>query len=190
MAKPFAVLDTETTGLDPQRHEIIEIAVKSPHGTFHSLVKPQRLENAEPKALELNGYAKDPSRWDDAPTIDEVLPKVMAHLVDCIMVGHNVSFDKGFLDAAHRAVYGRGLPFYHTFDTVTLSMEHLPDLGRWNLDVTCKVLGISNDWAHTAMADVLRCEAVLNKLRRAGSISRWWWSRKAKALAASGYKLS
>lgn len=189
MAKPFAVLDTETTGLDPQRHEIIEIAVKSPLGTFHSLVKPQRIDFAEPKALELNGYAKDPSRWDNAPTIDEVLPTVIMHLKECIMVGHNVSFDKGFLAAAHQQVYGKSLPFYHAFDTVTLVMEHIPDLGRYNLDVTCMVLGISNDGAHTALVDVLRCEQVLNKLLRAGPISRWLWSRKAKAIVATGYKL-
>jgi len=186
--KPFAILDTETTGLDPLKHEIIEIAVKSPHGTFHSLVKPQRLDQAEAKALELNGYAANPERWANAPTMDEVLPKVMAHLEGCIMVGHNVSFDKGFLNAAHQQMYGKGLPFYHAFDTVTLVMEHLPDLGRYNLDVTCMVLGISNEGAHTALADVLRCEAVLNKLLRAGPIARWWWSRKAKAVVANNYK--
>lgn len=187
MAKPFAILDTETTGLDPQRHEILEIAVKSPLGTFHSLIKPVRLDTAEPKALELNGYARNPERWENAPTIEEVLPKVMAYLEGCIMVGHNVSFDKGFLAAAHQQVYGKGLPFYHAFDTVTLVMEHIPDLGRYNLDVSCMVLGISNDGAHTALADVLRCEQVLHKLLRAGPISRWLWSRKAKAVVASNY---
>lgn len=188
MPKPFAILDTETTGLDPLKHEIIEIAVKSPKGTFHSLVKPMRIDQAEPKALELNGYAKDPSRWDNAPTIAEVLPQVLDYLKDCIMVGHNVSFDKGFLAAAHQQVYGKGLPFYHAFDTVTLVMEHLPDLGRFNLDVSCMVLGISNDGAHTALADVLRCEQVLNKLLRAGPIRRWLWSRKAKAVVLNNYK--
>lgn len=186
--KPFAILDTETTGLDPAKHEIIEIAVKSPLGVYHSLVKPQRLDLAEAKALELNGYADHPERWDDAPTIDKVMPAVMAHLTACIMVGHNVSFDKGFLNAAHEQVFGKRLPFYHALDTVTLAMEHLPDLGRFNLDAVCTVLGISNAGAHTALADVLRCEAVLNKLLRAGPIDRWLWSRKAKALVLDHYQ--
>lgn len=188
-SKPFAILDVETTGLDPAKHEIIEIAVKSPHGTFHSLVKPQRLGQAEPKALELNGYAANPDRWHNAPMIEEVLPKVMAHLEGCLMVGHNVSFDKGFLAAAHEQTFGKGLPFYHAFDTVTLAMEHLPDLGRFNLNVVCTVLGVTNEGAHTALADVLRCEKVLHKLLMAGPIDRWLWSRKAKVVVANNYKV-
>jgi len=187
--KPFAILDVETTGLDPSKQEIIEIAVKSPLGVYHSLIKPQRLDQAEPKALELNGYAANPERWSNAPTIEEVLPKVMAHLEGCLMAGHNVSFDKGFLAAAHQQVYGKGLPFYHCFDTVTLAMEHLPDLGRFNLNVVCAVLGISNEGAHTALVDVLRCETVLDKLLRAGPLDRWLWSRKAKAVVAANYKV-
>lgn len=182
MPKPFAIVDIETTGLDPQKHEIIEIAVKTPAGLFHSLVKPMKLETAEPKALEMNGYNKDPGRWDDAPTMDQVMPKVMAHMAGHIMVGHNVSFDKGFLEVAHKQVYGKGLPFYHTFDTVVLGMEHVPNLGRWNLNNLCKLLDVPNEGEHTAVADVLRCEQVLHKLLRAGPIQRWFWDRKARRM--------
>ena len=187
MSKPFAILDTETTGLDSQRHEIIEIAVKSPLGIFHSLVKPQHIETAEPRALEMNGYAANPARWDSAPTIEEVLPAVLLHLAGCIMAGHNVSFDKAFLESAYINMYCARLPFYHCFDTVTLAMEQLPDLTRFNLNVVCDVLGISNEGAHAALVDVLRCESAMNKMLRAGPIDRWMWSRKAKALVASNY---
>ena len=187
MSKPFAILDTETTGLDPQKHEIIEIAVKSPLGVFHSLVKPQHIETAEPKALEMNGYAANPDRWDSAPTIEEVLPSVMLHLSGCIMAGHNVGFDKDFLQEAHINLYCARLPFYHFLDTVTLAMEQIPDLTRFNLNVVCDVLGVSNEGAHTALVDVLRCESAMNKMLRAGPIDRWMWSRKAKALVASNY---
>ena len=173
--KPFAFLDTETTGLDPAIHEIIEIAVKSPRGVFHSLVRPQHISTAEPKALQLNGYAANPARWDTAPTIAEVLPDVLSHLDGCIMAGHNVYFDKGFLDAAHKRIHGKGLPWYHAFDTVTLAMEHLPDLPRFNLDACCSTIGISNEGAHTALADVLRCEALCRALLRARPTDRNGW---------------
>ena len=66
-------------------------------------------------------------------------------------------------------------------------MEQIPDLTRFNLNVVCDVLGVSNEGAHTALVDVLRCESAMNKMLRAGPIDRWMWSRKAKALVASNY---
>jgi len=138
-------------------------------------VKPEHIETADPKALQLNGYAANPGRWSTAPTIAEVLPTVLEHLDACIMAGHNVYFDKGFLDAAHKRIHGAGLSFYHCFDTVTLAMEHLPGLDRFNLNACCDLLGISNEGAHTALADVLRCEALCWQLYCCSPFQRTKW---------------
>jgi DNA polymerase III epsilon subunit-like protein len=175
--KPKAFIDVETTGLDPRKHEIIEIAVKSPHGIFHSLVRPRRIECAEPGALRINGYAENPQLWEGAPLISDVLPRVMDLLAGCTLAGHNVGFDKEFLAEAHLEFYGKGLPFYHCFDTVTLAMEHLDTLPRFNLTVICECLGISNVGAHTALADVLRCESVYLALIRATKAQRARWKK-------------
>ena len=75
---PLIFVDTETTDLDPDTSAVIEVAMvrRDADGTetrFHTLIKPteQELADAHPKALEVNGYAADPSRWDDAPAMSE-----------------------------------------------------------------------------------------------------------------------
>ena len=80
---------------------------------------------------------------------------------------------------------------YHVIDTATLVYEHLAHLGlhRLSLKVACQMLGVSNEGAHTALADTVRCEKVFNKLMRAGLLTRlfwgmrWnWWVRTGKVV--------
>lgn len=50
-------LDTETTGLDPRLHQIVELAWSvDDEADVHVVVPPHDLTHAEPKALEVNGY--------------------------------------------------------------------------------------------------------------------------------------
>jgi len=50
-------VDTETTGLDPDRHEVWEIALIEEGGTEHEWrMKPERLRDADPGALRINHY--------------------------------------------------------------------------------------------------------------------------------------
>ena len=58
----YAVIDVETTGLNPNTHEIIEVAIVTKSESYHAKVIPTNIEYASPKALEINGYnEKD---WD------------------------------------------------------------------------------------------------------------------------------
>ena len=74
---PVVFLDVETTGLDPRAHEIVEIAIVALDGQvlLDTKVKPQNIEAASPRALEINGYNE--ADWADAPTFDEIKGKVM-----------------------------------------------------------------------------------------------------------------
>ena len=158
--KAICFLDTETTGLDPQRAEVIEVAVirRDPDGTetrFHTLIKPERIEDAHPKALEVNGYADDPSRWDDAPTMAEVGDQIADITRNSVICGHNVSFDEAMISANFkRSGVKRRIP-YHKIDTVTLAWEHLVPMGleRMSMDRIREFLGWSKEGAHTAMKD-------------------------------------
>lgn len=166
--KPLAFLDTETTGLTPGRHEVIEVAALVGDRLYHWMVRPERLEDAEPKALEVNGYARFPERWEGAKTMKEVGPEIMAALKGTVVVGHNVGFDLDMLNGHMRKVgLNPHLP-YHKVDTVTLAYTRLVPLGleKLSLDTIRAFLGWSKEGAHTAVKDVKDTERLYRLLTR------------------------
>src|SRR3990172_4048741 len=118
---PFCVLDLETTGGSPRDCSITEIgAVKyvggESTGSFHSLVNPGT--GIPPFITVLTGLTT--AMVTAAPQIEGVLPAFLEFLGASIVVGHNVRFDLGFLNAAAlRLSYGR-LP-NRSIDTAALA---------------------------------------------------------------------
>ena len=109
-----------------------------------------------PKALEINGYAADPSPWDIAPYMSEVGREIGAFTKGAKAIcGHNVSFDENMIKAAFKRHSVEGRIPYHKIDTVTLAHEHLTPLGlhKVSLDKIRGFLGWSMESAHTAMKD-------------------------------------
>lgn len=157
----LSIIDTETTGLDPQTSVVLEFAaIIVDNGVvvsrYETKIKPteQELQYAHPKALEKNGYTDE--AWADAPTVEQVACDIITLLDGCVLVGHNVAFDETMLKAnfAAHGITGR-IP-YHKIDTITLAYEHLTPLGlkSVSLDRVRDFLGWSKDGAHTAMKDV------------------------------------
>lgn len=176
--KPVVILDTETTGLDENTHEILEISIIRPDTSIllDTKVRPIQIETAHPVALEVNGYVEE--EWIDAPTWNEIAPKVKESLTDVVILGHNVSFDMRFVNTwLRRTDVGNEGVSYHTIDTTTFAYEHLAPCGlqRLNLDAVCDFLGIPNDGAHQSLADTKRTLLVYNKLVRATWLNRLWW---------------
>lgn len=118
---PFCVLDLETTGVGPDVSQITEIgAVKFEGGIetgrFQTLVNPGL--PIPPQITVITGITQ--AMVIDAPMIGEALPSFLEFLGDAVIVGHNVSFDISFLNAASlRLGYGR-LPHKST-DTLRLA---------------------------------------------------------------------
>jgi DNA polymerase III subunit epsilon len=97
----FCVLDLETTGGDRNTDCITEIgAIKVrggvSQGTFQTLVNPGR---AIPPAITVLTGISD-AMVLPAPRVEQVLPSFLEFLRDAVIVGHNVRFDVGFLNAA------------------------------------------------------------------------------------------
>jgi DNA polymerase III alpha subunit (gram-positive type) len=177
----FAIMDTETTGLDPEKSAILEICIVVLEGgqrvdRFHTRIKPTErdLELAQARALEINGYAKRPELWNDAPHFEQVAEKIAATLDGCIPVGHNVAFDLGMLRANYRRHGFSGRVPYPAVDTLTLVAEHLWPLGlrSASLGSVRSFLGWSSIGAHTAVQDVEDTLALFRLLWRAT-----WWTR-------------
>ncbi len=169
----LAIIDSETTGLDPQTSVVLEFAAIIVEdgievARYETKIKPteQELQYAHPKALEVNGYTEE--AWADAPTVDEVAYDIITLLDGCTLVGHNVAFDETMLKA-HFASHGiKGRIPYHKIDTVTLAYEHLFPLGLQSasLDRIREFLGWSKEGAHTAMKDVEDAKRLFDLLWR------------------------
>lgn len=163
-------VDVETTGLDPRKHEIIEICIMTqyPNGktkTFYTKIKPSNIEDADPRALAINGF--DMEVWKGANLFANVAPMIIDNLQGGVIVGHNVAFDIAFIrEELERA--GVKVPRLRGIDTVTLAHEHLAPLGltSLSLDSIRKFLGWTTKNAHTANKDTNDTRMLYNLLLR------------------------
>lgn len=182
-------IDIETTGLDPLVHEIIEITVAYeplPNGTpgpiYHAYIKPEHIETAEPRALEINGYSEEKWAAAGARSAQDVFGDFLfnAFLKNAVVAGQNVRFDMGFIMATYTRLGitpPDGLD-RHLYDLSTLALEHLkPWLRSVSLPQIAKALGIKVDKEklHGSCYDVELTMQCARKLQRAGWLKRLWW---------------
>lgn len=175
-----AFVDTETTGLSPTDHEIIDFACILETRTagvqeVSFKMKPEHLDRASPKALEVNGYT--PEKWERAWNQAEGATAISQALKGAVLIGHNVRFDAGFLNATQERHNIKERLDYHLVDTVSLAWIHLVPCGLTSLSLenVCRFLNIDNTDAHTALGDARRCREVYRKLQPIGSLSRLRW---------------
>ena len=149
MNQTYVSLDLETTGLNPEIDEIIEIgAVKFQDNqvtdTFHSLVNPQR---ALPYRIQvLCGIEQ--SQLDAAPVFSELADGLSSFIEGCPIVGHNISFDLSFL--AQKGIK----PTNATYDTRELAAIFLFQQSDYSLSSLAKQLGLSLP-SHRALPDAM-----------------------------------
>jgi DNA polymerase-3 subunit epsilon len=150
----YTVFDTETTGLDPQRDEIVAIgAVRVLNGRllrqeiFDQLVDPQR---PIPRlATEIHGIAD--SMVQGQPLIAAVLPRFARFAEETVLVGHNLAFDLRMFEVKADVA---GVHFAQPrLDTLLLSEIIRPDAEDHALEAIAARLGINVLGRHTALGD-------------------------------------
>lgn len=164
----FTVVDFETTGLNAIDDEIIEIgAVKVEKlkitESFHSLVKPTK--KVSDRSLEITGISL--KELEDAPTIEEVLPKLLEFIGKSVFVAHNADFDYRFLrESAKKLDLNVNIPY---IDTLQFSKAML-NLSGYGLEKVVKALGLGTFNHHRALDDTtVTAEAFLKLIDMAYS---------------------
>lgn len=172
LSRDLCFLDTETTGLNPHRHEVLEVAFirENADGTirrWECKIKPQEIHLADPKALEVNGYLVSENLWSIAPTFGEVSGTIREFVEDCILIGQNTRFDVAFLQSMFDRWYTEVDMHYHLLDVSTLAYAELGALAdKLSLTRMREIFEIPKDQYHSAMKDTEDVREVYQILTR------------------------
>lgn len=151
----FTVFDLETSGLEPGRDEILEIAGIRLRGAeelsrFEALIRP--LKPISPEVEKINGL-NEIFLLANGRLSAAVLGDFLSFVGDSIVVGHNIrEFDWLFI-LAHSKRHSLPLPQNKMIDTLELSRKLL-SLPQYNLTAVARHFGHENRNAHRAMPDV------------------------------------
>lgn len=168
----FVVVDLETTGASPAACEITEVgAVKLRGGEclgrFQTLVNPGVA--IPPEITYLTGITD--SMVGPAPGIEPVLASFEEFLGDAVVVGHNIRFDLGFINAV-RLRQDRPRLGNPVVDTVALARRLVRDEVRdCRLGTLARHFRLDHLPTHRALDDALATGELLHlMLERAGTL--------------------
>ncbi len=175
MPPKFVAFDLETTGLNNQKDEIIEIGavkfsvavekgivVPKLEKEFQTFVKPNMMIPAEASSVN-HIYDKD---VENAPAVGEAIKAFTAFCGQTsILIAHNANFDASFLRAAYQK-NPQIIPGNPVVDSLAIAKAILPEASSHKLGILAKMferrgeigMKIETDKAHRAVYD---CEMLM-----------------------------
>jgi DNA polymerase-3 subunit epsilon len=179
MKRKLLIIDTETSGLDPQKNCILSLAAVVYHDGAIEAAEQWPVLDAlgefDPEALALNGFTHERvladgiSPWGVIQRLEQLLLKHdMRGRV--VLAGHNLPFDVGFLKRLYRLA---GEPYelqfsYGGLDTKVAALM-LEAAGRIapatsSLVHAAPAVGVAHNEAHDALADAMATAKVLKRM--------------------------
>ena len=158
----YVALDLETTGLNPDADDVIEVGAVKFDATkviarYTSMVNPGRPIPSFVQAL--TGIL--PEDVAKAPQFPDIVRDLQTFIGAAPLVGHNIEFDKAFVERRGVTIVA---PAYDTFDLATVL---LPSLPSYSLAGVAKALGLSHQRPHRALHDAeASAEVFVALLRR------------------------
>ncbi len=145
----YVVVDIETTGLDPQSNEIIEIsALKYEQNvlidSYHTLVHPN--ESISAFITGLTGITNEMVKNE-------------------VIVGYNINFDLNFL-YDNLKVCTNEILSNNYLDVLLLTRRVYPSLSSHKQTAVAEYLGINIQGAHRAEKDCMICQAILEDIQK------------------------
>lgn len=156
----IVVLDTETTGLNPQEgHRVIEIGCvelvnrRLTGNRFHVYINPDRV--IDQGAIEVHGITNQ--FLEDKPRFSDIFDDFVAFIKGAELVIHNAPFDVGFINHEFSLLTDKVKTleeFSTVFDTLAFARKKHPGQ-RNSLDALCKRYSIDNSHRelHGALLD-------------------------------------
>jgi CBS domain-containing protein len=168
------VIDTETTGLDPAKARVVQLAAVrlavgqlTEQGAFSSLVKPDQPIPAA--ATRVHGI--DQSTVADAPSFTEVWPKFESYIGEGVLIGHSVGFDIAVLKRECQRIGVTWQPAT-SLDVGLLAQIVAPNLAGHSLDSLAAWLDVEIVGRHSALGDAAATAriflALISRLRARG----------------------
>ncbi|WP_431220095.1 exonuclease domain-containing protein [Leifsonia xyli] len=185
MTRGFAVVDLETTGLFPTKHDrIVEVGVVlvSPDGVIESrhetLVNPER--DMGPQHI----HGITAAAAARAPRFEQVAPRIAELLDDRVPVAHNASFDARFLRHQMRKVGLEVAEPDRWLCTMRLSQSVS---GFRRLTECCTAVGVKLHDAHSAAGDAYATAQLLNVYLHTVPDRQYWDAWLASAIRRGPY---
>ena len=187
------VLDTETTGFDPESGDrIVEIGAIELMGhvatgeTYHQYINPER--GMPDEAFQVHGLGDEFLR--NKPKFAQIGQKFLDFIGDSKLIIHNAAFDIKFLNAELRWMGLPLIPWEQALDTLAIARKRFPGSPA-SLDALCRRFGIDNTsrTLHGALLDSeILAEVYLELIggrqpdfglsskpeRKAGDVSQEW----------------
>ncbi|MEM8877995.1 MAG: 3'-5' exonuclease [Pseudomonadota bacterium] len=163
----YVVFDTETTGLLPEKDEVVQIgAVRLVNGrkvegeVFDTLVDPGR--PIPPTSTKVHGISDD--MVQGAPKMAEACARFRQFAKDAILVAHNAPFDMAFLK--HDAAQAKTTIENPVFDTILISAAVFGAEATHTLDAIAERLEVQipAELRHTALGDAEATALVFQKM--------------------------
>jgi DNA polymerase-3 subunit epsilon len=163
---PAMSIDTETTGLDPQRDRVISIGGVRLHGarlfrswTLNLLVNPGR--SIPTRTIPVHGISN--SMVAGAPAFERVADRVLEQTSGLVLVGHHVDFDIEILRAELQRCGHHWQPVA-SLDVMLLYAGLFPDRRSLLLDDIAVDLGVPVIGRHSALGDALTTGEIFTRL--------------------------
>lgn len=155
----YISLDIETTGLSPERDDIIEIgAVKFDHEKIHD--RFQTFIHYDEEIPELVTHITGITNKDleGAPALHDIADKLYEFIGDLPIIGHNINFDIDFLKEKGFIISNPLL------DTLPLTSIIKPGLPTYSLDMLTDEFNIKHKDKHRAQDDAIATADLFNLL--------------------------
>jgi DNA polymerase III epsilon subunit-like protein len=173
-------VDTETTGLDPSRHEVFEIALLDEEGQVMEIWLPVNLAVADPTALRMthyfqrhpwtmtmtdigaNCFYREEGKWKRG-SFREALEQIAKATAEKHLVAAVPSFDAAFIEALLRRNGLAPAWHYHLVDVEALVAGKLGIKPPWDSEELAAAVGVTAPEGaerHTALADARWAKAM------------------------------